>query len=85
MEAITTYVGTSFQEAADLDPLLTDPFKDPMPSLLRAIPSKKRIILEFGYESEDEMEEDMMESITSLLKENMKIFKSSWSLIHGKS
>ena len=74
MEAITTYVGTSFQEAVDLDPLLTDPFKDPMPSLLRAIPSKKRIILEFGYESEDDVEEDMMESITTLFKENMKIF-----------
>ena len=48
-----------------MDPLLTDPFKDPMPSLLRAIPSKKRIILEFGYESEDDVEEDMMESITT--------------------
>ena len=48
MEAITIHVGTTFQEAADLDPLLTDPFKDPMTSLLRGIPSKKRIILEFG-------------------------------------
>ena len=74
MEAITTYVGTSFQEAADLDPLLSDPFNDPMPSLLNAIPSKKRIILEFGYESEDDVEKDMMESITTLFKENMKIF-----------
>jgi len=70
LEAVATHVGTTFQEAADLDPILTDPFKDPMSSL----PSKKNIILEFGYESENDVEEDMLESITTLFKENMKIF-----------
>jgi len=74
LEAVATDVGTTFQEAADLDPILTDPFKDPMPSLLKAIPSKKNSILEFGYESENDVEEDMLESITTLFKENMKIF-----------
>jgi len=74
LEAVATHVGTTFQEAADLNPILTDPFKDPMPSLLRAIPSKKNIVLEFGYESENNVEEDMLESITTLFKENMKIF-----------
>ena len=74
LEAVATHVGTTFQEAADLDPILTDPFKDPMPPLLRAIPSKKNIILEFGYESENDIEEDMLESITTLFQEIMKIF-----------
>ena len=74
LEAVATHVGTTFQEAADLDPTITDPFKDPMPSLLKTIPSKRKIILEFGYESEDDVEEDMLESITTLFKENMKIF-----------
>jgi len=74
LEAVATHVGTTFQEAADFDPILTDPFKDPMPSLLRAISSKKNIILEFGYELENDVEEDMLESITTLFKENMKIF-----------
>ena len=60
LEAVATHVGTTFQEAADLDPTITDPFKDPMPSLLKTIPSKRKIILEFGYESEDDVEEDML-------------------------
>jgi len=74
LEAVATHVGTTFQEAADLDPDLTDSFKDPMPPLLRAIPSKKNIILVIGYESENDVEEAMLESITTLFKENMKIF-----------
>jgi len=74
LEAVATHVGTTFQEAADLNPILTDPFKDLMSSLLRAIPSKKNIILEFGYDSENDVEEDMLESITTLFEENMKIF-----------
>ena len=55
-------------------------------SVLIAIPSQKNIILEFGYESEDIVEEDMMESITTLFKENMKIFsqRKLYELIWGQ-
>ena len=85
LDALRSHIGSTYEESTDLDPLLKEPFDNPLPVLLRSLPTKNEVARQFGYESFDLVPNDATDSITALFTEDMKLFSKRRRLVQNNT
>ena len=85
LDALRSHIGSTYEESTDLDPLLKEPFHNPLPLLLRTLPTKNEVATQFGFESFALVSADAIDSITALFNEDMKLFSKRRRLIQNNT
>jgi hypothetical protein len=72
-QSLKHYIGTTFTNPADLDPVLID-LIDPIKKLMTQVPKELTLAIELGYATVKDIPEDMKTTVEAMFHEEMKQF-----------
>ena len=85
MESIKSHISSTYKESTDLDPLLKEPFANPLPTLLKSLPTKNEVSQQFGYPDFASVPNNVADSINALFAEDMKLFSKRRRLVQNNT